>query len=319
MKPEFEPITFGEVAGPLHEQGWRPLPVLQREKRPFLKNWNRWNLAPASDAEISDLINMHGDQACGLAVTANLLIVDNDDDREEQAAALLNAATGIFGSTPLQRRGRAPKRLLVYRAPAAAPRSQLRSQSRWRLDMMRGTGQFVAYGIHNKTGRPYKWVGDASPLEMRPDDPAIPLVTPQQVAKFRLLAGEIIGTPPSSNGHTGSDGGDIHERLRRLARRHGWPRAFELAIKSAVKGERHFTRFAVINRAVGFGMADDEILALFASRICEWDQQTAWPDIERIIRAAREQAEIEAAAVARPGFHVDWTVRARPRPSKLGV
>jgi len=319
MNPGFDPITFGEVGGQLHALGWRPLPVLQREKRPFLKNWNRWNQAPAPVGEFRDLIHMHGDQACGLAVPADQFIVDTDDDRDEQAADLLSAATAILGQTPLQRVGRTPKRLLVYRAPAEAPRSQIRSRSRWHLDIMRGTGQFVAFGIHNKTERPYAWVGDASPLEMRPDNPAIPLVTPQQVAKFWSTAGEIIGVPPSNNGDTVSDGGDVHDRLRRLARRHGWRRAFERAIEAAVDGERHFTRFAVISRAVGIGMADDEILGLFAGRIAAWDQRTAWPDIERILRAARDRANAEAAVANRPNFQVDWSVRARPRPSKPRV
>jgi len=307
MKPGFDPVTFGEVAGRLHGLGWRPLPVLQQEKRPFLKNWNRWNQAPASVGEFRDLIRMHGNQACGLAVPTDLLIVDTDDDREEQAAALLHAASSIFGPTPLQRVGRTPKRLLVYRAPANAPRSQIRSRSRWHLDIMRGSGQFVAYGIHNQTERPYEWVGDASPLEMRPNDPAIPLVTSQQVANFWSTATQIIGAPPSSNGHLVSDGGVIHERLRRLANRYGWRRAFQLAVEAAVKGERHFTRLAVINRAVGFGMTDDEVLELFAGRIGGWDQQSAWPDIERILRAVRDRACAEATTAARPGFYVDWT------------
>ena len=62
----------------------------------------------------------------------------------------------MLGDTPCLRIGRAPKRLLVYRA--ATP---FAGRKRHPLELLARGQQFVAYAVHPDTGRPYEWPEDS--------------------------------------------------------------------------------------------------------------------------------------------------------------
>ena len=101
--------------------------------------------------------------ACGRLVGIDIDVLDSD-----LAHRLERLARDRLGDTPLLRIGRAPKRLLVYRAeaPFAGPK-------RAPLEVLAHGRQFVAFAIHPDTGRPYDWPED-SPLTVAFDDlPAV--------------------------------------------------------------------------------------------------------------------------------------------------
>ncbi|CAA7615756.1 conserved hypothetical protein [Magnetospirillum sp. UT-4] len=102
--------------------------------------------------------------ACGGLVGIDIDVLDSDI-----AHQLERLARDMLGDTPLLRIGRAPKRLLVYRAevPFSGPK-------RAPLEILAQGRQFVAFAVHPDTGRPYDWPED-SPLTVAFED--LPVVT----------------------------------------------------------------------------------------------------------------------------------------------
>ena len=92
-----------------------------------------------------------------------------------------------LGETPALRIGLAPKRLLVYRT--AAPFS---SRSYGPLEILCLGRQFVAYGIHPKTRRPYEWPEEGL-VDLDLQD--LPLATEDAVAAFVQTALTVLPVP----------------------------------------------------------------------------------------------------------------------------
>ena len=123
-----------------------------------------------------------------------LIAVDGDILDPALAAKLEALAEALLGPTPLRRIGRAPKWLRCYRV--AEP---LRKMETPELVMPDGTvaqievlgegQQFVAYGVHPDTGRPYTWQG-AGPDTVPLDD--LPVVTPDALRGFLAAAEALI-------------------------------------------------------------------------------------------------------------------------------
>ena len=176
--PRMTATTF-EVAGPvLHASGWRPFPADAAAKKPSITGWNLLCRPDGwmTDDELQELIEACGEDACSIAITPDLFVVDMDEERPDSGGAAGGAGRPRAGRHAARcdaaTRDRPPLR--VYRQ--AVPGS-IRIRHLYRLDLLgAGGAQFVAFGLH-KSGRPYEWIGGASPLTMRPDDPAIPAVT----------------------------------------------------------------------------------------------------------------------------------------------
>lgn len=140
------------------------MPVIPGEKRPgrFVngtwEGYTRWQQhchRPTRQFEIDIWAKYPGPVsigvACGYIVAVDIDILD--DDLSVRLAAL---AKEKLGDTPAVRIGRAPKRLLVYRTETPFP-----SIKRHPLEIL-GTGaQFVAYGTHPDTGKPYQWIEES--------------------------------------------------------------------------------------------------------------------------------------------------------------
>ena len=129
-----------EEAGPLPQRrlvGLSRLDPARRARRPpstSSRSGGRW-----PDAGVGIV--------CGPVVAVDIDITD-----PELALELERLCRARLGDTPALRIGRAPKRLLVYRA--AAPFAGIR---RAPLEVLGLGQQFVAHAIHPDTGRPYEW------------------------------------------------------------------------------------------------------------------------------------------------------------------
>lgn len=136
----------------------------------ILDRWESWSEAPGAGI-----------------LTGCIIAVDIDITHEGLNTKAFKSAGDILGNTPFIRYGNAPKALLVYRLEGP-PISKMKSA---RYDFMGhknqaveilGKGQqFVAYGTHPATKRPYHW-----PNESLIDTPAdkLPAVTPEQLKAF---------------------------------------------------------------------------------------------------------------------------------------
>lgn len=166
--------TFA-VAGPrLLDMGYAPLPIKPGTKRPDLP---RWTSVPIDAATIAAWARRFPDHGVGLR-TGVLIGVDIDvldPDLAHQVAALIKAR---LGPAPM-RVGRWPKRLLIYRT--AAPFAKLGGSG---FEILGAGQQFVAFGVHPDTGRPYDWPLGDSPL----DTPLEALTEVSEAACAELLA-----------------------------------------------------------------------------------------------------------------------------------
>jgi hypothetical protein len=193
------PTRYEDVALRLLSNGWPPVPLEPQTKQARVKGWNlrtaAWAATDDARQQVEDEGGLpggrHSHWGAGIVVRPDMLTVDIDVMHPEAAAKLIEVARRDLGDTPLIRVGRAPKALLVYRA---LPFSIL-SGHWWSLDwqstgsLINGRrsagGQFAAFAWHGGAGKPYEWTAGASPLDMRPDDPAIPLVTADRWGAYK--------------------------------------------------------------------------------------------------------------------------------------
>lgn len=176
----------------LVERGYEVIPIAPGEKRPALSDWvniestaanvRRWWQSPQLARG-------------GIGIrTAHTPAVDLDILDEGMVRELESFIVNSFGDAPA-RVGRHPKRLLLF----AAPKPFLKIASRFyqspdgrrhRVEILGEGQQFVAYGIHPDTGKPYRWVSLEEPDELDIFD--LPDLTPEKanaiIEEFNRLA-----------------------------------------------------------------------------------------------------------------------------------
>lgn len=139
----------------------------------------------------------------GTGLPAGAIVGMDIDVEDEQLAHRIDAMTrDLLGDTPLTRYGFRPKRMLVYRAAepfasfdvvAGDKATQLGTKP---LQVLATGRQFVAFGIHPRTGHPYEWPDD-SPLTVEAGD--LPTITSDQAREWAKRAAAILGIawPPA--------------------------------------------------------------------------------------------------------------------------
>lgn len=177
--------------------GYRIIPIQPGGKAPAAgKKWQELHATPKMVREWA---------ADGLAtanvgiLTENTPAIDLDiydaevADRMEQW--LLD---NIAGACDAPRRvGRAPKRLLLFRAETPFRKQQAEfvdpQGQKHKIEVLGHGQQFVAYGIHPDTKRPFEWTTFDQPLDLAADD--LPVLTADDaraaVAEFERLCKEI--------------------------------------------------------------------------------------------------------------------------------
>ena len=115
-----------------------------------LPEWTRHAERPTSEHELN-IWQTWPDAGVGI-LCGPVIGIDIDVADADLALELERLARARLGDTPALRIGRAPKRLLVYRA--AAPFAGIRRSP---LEVLGLGQQFVAHAIHPDTGRPYEW------------------------------------------------------------------------------------------------------------------------------------------------------------------
>lgn len=85
----------------------------------------------------------------------HLLVIDADTMDTEHAITIRDAVDVAFGRPPC-RIGQSPKALYLVRASAPMPYSRIEFGTE-RVEVLSDGRQFVAEGIHPKTGKPYVW------------------------------------------------------------------------------------------------------------------------------------------------------------------
>lgn len=117
--------------------------------------WNRHTERPTTDVEVATWSKWPD---CGIGIVGGAVAAVDIDIVEdaEMALQIERLALARLGDTPALRIGRAPKRMLVYRA--AQP---FRGIKRHPLEILCLGQQFLAYATHPDTGAPYVWPDEA--------------------------------------------------------------------------------------------------------------------------------------------------------------
>lgn len=126
------PATFGFGC-------WRPM-----------YQWTRYASRLPTDLELFHWTK-RPDAGIGI-VCGSIAAIDIDFTNSEKALEVDHLARKNLGDTPALRIGQSPKRLLVYRADWP-----IKSLSLGPLELLGVGRQFVGYGIHPATGKPYFW------------------------------------------------------------------------------------------------------------------------------------------------------------------
>lgn len=213
------------------------VPIAPRKKFPAVfefQNWRPmfgWN--QYADRLPTELELFHWSQWPGAGigvVCGKLAAVDIDFLDPEKAWAIDMLARESLGDTPALRIGRAPKRLLVYRSD-----HPINSISIGPLELLGRGRQFVAYGIHPGTGRPYDWPKEGF-ADIRLSD--LPVLSAERVDAFISQVRERFSNdvkPPMRSSAT-RQGTGLAEGGEMILCMHSspQPRANEDAIKAAL-------------------------------------------------------------------------------------
>ena len=164
------------------------IPVARGEKRPSIRAWQETRMTYDElerrfpDANVGVL--------CGVG-DYPIAAIDIDVLDEALAVQFRDWCFTHLGAAP-ERIGRAPKRLLVYRAAEAGwKKSVSGALDGQRVEVLGAGQQFVAFGLHPDTHAPYRWTG-----KDLHDVPAssLPVITREQVAEairaFEKMAGD---------------------------------------------------------------------------------------------------------------------------------
>jgi hypothetical protein len=134
------PIMPGsKVPGRYRNGAWQPYP-----------GWGRHGQRATTSAEIEIWSRW---PECGVGIASGTVVgIDIDVTDAALAIEIADLATRMLGETPCWRIGRAPKRLLVYRAD-----TPFAGRKRHPIELLALGQQFVAHAIHPDTGEPYAW------------------------------------------------------------------------------------------------------------------------------------------------------------------
>jgi Bifunctional DNA primase/polymerase, N-terminal len=302
------PITFAAVALQLADQGWRPFPGWQASKTPAMRGWPGLNHSEWDDADLVASIADYqptDNFCCCLAVHSEIVAIDLDIVDQGHAAAADRLANDILGRTPLMRIGLAPKQIRVYRSG-----DPIRSRKLHPLEIFSGSGQFIAFGWHEKADRPYIW-SQCSPLDLSADSHAIPLVTRAKLDRFSAELFKIVPRRllPTRQGSLGGSGGPqtIGERLAMLTTLHGsWKRAATIILSDVVEGRRNDTAWTVVASAAARGIPADVVRELFERHFRGW-AEVSEAQVASMIERARPVCQPAAMTLTASAGRRPWT------------
>lgn len=186
----------------LVERGFKIVPIEAGQKRPVFAGWPNYNATPELIAEWPE--------KGGIGIlTAATPAVDLDIRDEILAKQLQDWVCARFGEAPV-RIGKAPKRLMVFAAgepfrKLSSARFECELGDTHQVEILGQGQQFVAYGVHPDTGKPYRWVSDNALHEIDLFD--LPTLTVEQareiIAEFERRARERGWAPKTEARETG--------------------------------------------------------------------------------------------------------------------
>ena len=178
----------------LREAGYAPIPV--NGKRPALEGWQtKANTKPQEINEWEEVFFYA--KNTGL-LTEHTPTLDIDILDQEAATAVEELVRERFGERGyiLVRFGQSPKRAIPFRTDT--PFSKItcnveipdREDRGEKLEFLANGQQFVAFGLHPKTGKPYSWHGGEPGEKIKHED--LPYITEAEAQQIVAGAAELL-------------------------------------------------------------------------------------------------------------------------------
>ena len=182
---------FLKEYGPqLLQKGWPIVEVPPGQKGPKRLGWQSAPMSAAlingatASYSIGILCGLEGSRVCGLDFDVP------DEDLANRVHERLEREFPELSGFAMERIGRAPKFLLVARAAEAGWRKMSTAEyekdgMKAQLEVLGAGQQFLAYGIHPDTKKPYTWpfsVLNGEPCDTSPED--LPTVTREEVERL---------------------------------------------------------------------------------------------------------------------------------------
>lgn len=174
-------LSLAGLRRSLISNGYTPIPV--KGKRPIIKGWSA--LKPV-DSDVEVLISNHQDHTNTGLLTGHLVAIDIDVldiDVAMRFEELVTAMPG--GERALRRVGSAPKSMFIFRTEEAHDKLATGEYEiggrKCQIEVLGDGQQFVAFGTHPDTGRPYEWT-TPSPLDVHFDE--LPEIQPETILAF---------------------------------------------------------------------------------------------------------------------------------------
>jgi RecA-family ATPase len=142
---------YGRLSQTLQKQGYIPVPL--NGKRPTIKEWTSSEYTPPTGFD-----NNNVGVLCGVGEHP-LCAIDIDFIDHSLIQEIKQYIVDNLGYAPI-RIGRSPKLMFIYRASRKGIRKQKTKESssyQGHLEILGVGQQFVAYGIHPDTKKPYTW------------------------------------------------------------------------------------------------------------------------------------------------------------------
>ena len=287
-------MKFSTIAPELLELGYSPIPVVPGEKRPAIRAWSQYCTYPPFSHEITYWSMRYPDHSTGLTCGAasQIWALDIDANDHADAARIEQMADQFIGSTPLVRVGRHPRSLRVYKSvePVKSVKGGL-------LDVLGAGRQFVAFGLHNQTRRPYEWL-DESPLNY--EATALPTINLEALRALLSALKEEFGTTghqtdKSSVSRSMSLSGpsDLSEQ-RRGHRGQSRYKVLAKQLEAARPGRFHDTMVSVVAALSVLNMRPENIHRFFQHHFAaptDGEYAEVWQQIDPAIKGAQKYAQ----------------------------
>ena len=274
---------MAQLGATLVDRGFPILPIQPNTKKPGLYKLGAWHEYPkwsrhcerdTTDNEVDIWGNW---PEAGIGIAAGRVIGIDIDILDSPTIALEMEALAkrMLGDTPAVRIGNAPKRLLVYRA--VQPFSGFKYPP---IEVLGVGQQFIAYGIHPDTGKPYDW--PVSTLaDLSPDD--LPGITEAQAREFAKEAYRLI--PAELRPKTLGVGLRAPMECANLPEQRGTYEAVEDALRHIVNADLDYDSWVRIGMATK-GALGDEGWPLFEA----WSESSQKNDPKTTARSWRSFA-----------------------------
>jgi energy-coupling factor transporter ATP-binding protein EcfA2 len=170
----------------LHSNGYKPVAVYSRGKRPFGTAWqNRARQNPSG--AVTEPVN---DAALSTGILCDgLRAIDIDVDDSAIASEVERIAYGILGTCPARRRADSARALLLYRAASGEPCKRTIEGTMGNVEALGHGQQFVAFGTHEQ-GQEYTWAVSPAPYSVD----ALTAITEEALTAFLGAVASLIGS-----------------------------------------------------------------------------------------------------------------------------